>query len=154
MHRRRLRDNSNPFELPEERFIELYRLSKEATRYLIDTLDRHLIEGQYINAIPNYIKVFAALRFYATGSYQRGIGLSSNVGLSQTSVHRYVYFYSSVKSIRHDIMPYIDTGWLKCVKGQPLNSTATSSIHLYSFFYFPRVCNLIFTFYFSDVFIK
>ncbi|CAH1997239.1 unnamed protein product [Acanthoscelides obtectus] len=32
LYRRHLRDHSNPFDIPEERFIELYRLNKELAR--------------------------------------------------------------------------------------------------------------------------
>lgn len=89
-HRKQLRDHSYPFDIPENRFIELYRLNKEAAQYVLNAIHPHLSEGIYNNSIPNIIKFFAALRFYATGSYQRDIGLSDKISLSQTSIHRLV----------------------------------------------------------------
>ncbi|KAJ8953404.1 hypothetical protein NQ318_023521 [Aromia moschata] len=68
----------------------------KATRYIINVLNPYLAEGMYSNSIPNYIKIFAALRFYATGSYQRDIGLSYNVSLSQSSVHRCIHQVTQV----------------------------------------------------------
>ena len=88
IRRRELRDGNNPFELPEERFIELYRLNKNAVQYVLGKIDNHMDSCVYITSISNVTKLFAALRFYATGSYQRDLGMGYN--LSQTSIHRYV----------------------------------------------------------------
>lgn len=60
------------------------------TRQLITLLNSVLEERRSLKGIPNHIKVFSALRFYATRSYQRCIGQEFFVGLSQTSVHRCV----------------------------------------------------------------
>ncbi|KAJ3661567.1 hypothetical protein Zmor_005958 [Zophobas morio] len=40
--RRRLRDAANPFDLPNFSFLKLFRLSKDAARYLINTLAPHM----------------------------------------------------------------------------------------------------------------
>lgn len=74
MQRRLLRANSNPFDLPDNRFIELFRLNKEVARNLITGLTPHLNQRQYQSGIRIDTKVLTALRFYATGCYQRAVG--------------------------------------------------------------------------------
>lgn len=88
IQRRLLRDNSEPFDLPEERFIELFRLTKILTQNLIEQLIPHLDIPKYRSGISVPTKVLAALRFYATGGYQRSVGEGFHLGLSQTSVCR------------------------------------------------------------------
>lgn len=51
-------------------------------------LQPHLHQPTRNHGISIQIMVLTALRFYATGSYQRSIGQDFNFGLSQTSVHR------------------------------------------------------------------
>ena len=63
------RDRSNPFEdLNETKFRERYRMTKETARDLIDILapdiQRDTARG---HALPPYLTVLTALRFYATG---------------------------------------------------------------------------------------
>ena len=91
LYRRQLRLDSNPFDLSNERFIELFRLNKQLVRNLIQDLNPHLRERVYNTAVSNTIKVCCALRFYATGSYQRCVGQEFNIALSQTMVSRVVH---------------------------------------------------------------
>lgn len=70
------------------RFIEVFRLSKEVTRRLIESLTPHLYVRTRDHGIPTEIIVLTALRFFATGCYQRSVGQDFNCDLSQTSVHR------------------------------------------------------------------
>lgn len=86
--RRNLRDQSDPFSLQDDRFIELFRLDKQLARNLINLVSPHLNERQIQSGITNEIKVLATLRFYATGCYQRSVGEDYHIALSQTSVHR------------------------------------------------------------------
>lgn len=86
--RRLLRERSNVFNIPDARFIELFRLNKIASQNLIQVIRPHLLQRQRHHAISIDIKVLTALRFYATGCYQRSVGQDFNLGLSQTSVHR------------------------------------------------------------------
>lgn len=88
LQRRLLREEGNPFALPEARFIELFRLNKQLSRDLCDSLRVNLRVSRYINGISTDIKVLTALIFYATGSYQRATGEDFNLGLSQSMVHR------------------------------------------------------------------
>ena len=55
---RPLRDYSNPFEQPGWKFIQKYRLSKAAARFLINELSPHL------TAAPNGMSVELQVRFY------------------------------------------------------------------------------------------
>lgn len=84
----------DPFELPDKQFIELFRLSKDAARYVIDLVEPHLTPQTRISAIDPttkviilkfityvrdaykhkhektiFVQVMTALRFFASGSY-------------------------------------------------------------------------------------
>lgn len=87
-HRFQFRLTHSSFELPERRFIELFRVNKNIARHLINQVEPHLVQPVLRRGITPEISVLAALRFYATGSYQRSIGQEFNLGLSQTSAHR------------------------------------------------------------------
>nr|CAI5863280.1 unnamed protein product [Callosobruchus analis] len=91
-HRRMIRQESRPFDLPQERFIELFRLNKELCLTLIQMVEPYLQDPVLtLRKVSKDIIVLAALRFYATGAYQRTIGQDLNLGLSQTSVHRCIH---------------------------------------------------------------
>ncbi|KAK9739863.1 DDE superfamily endonuclease [Popillia japonica] len=92
---------SNPFQLPNNHFIKSFRLSKEATQYLIDTIVPNLNVPARPTAIPNYLKVLCALYFLGHGSYQLNIGAGAIIGMSQPSVSRCV---SRVCDIINDTM--------------------------------------------------
>lgn len=81
IQRRTLRDRSNPFELPEERFIELFRFPQAWVVHLIDILTPHMAPAIRGTKIPIHIKVLAALTFYGTGSYQRTVGEDYHLGI-------------------------------------------------------------------------
>ncbi|KAJ8934041.1 hypothetical protein NQ314_013616 [Rhamnusium bicolor] len=85
--RRNIRDENDPFSLPNIWFIELFRVDKELARHLIDLLRPHIAITVSRRGIREEKKVLVALRFYATGSYQRCVGEEYNCGLSQSSVH-------------------------------------------------------------------
>lgn len=109
-NRMELRARSNPFELPDERFIELFRLDKRLVyrlflvctylmlnwlyfyfrlvQNLIDLITPYLGNRLSQKGVPNETKIFCALRFFATGSYQRCVGQDFSLGLSQSTVHR------------------------------------------------------------------
>ncbi|KAK4877090.1 hypothetical protein RN001_009596 [Aquatica leii] len=56
LQRKQLRDNSNPFELPDTTFIKLFRLNKEAAWNLIEEL-QEFIERKRADAVPLYLQV-------------------------------------------------------------------------------------------------
>lgn len=92
LQRRMLRAQSNPFNLPEARFVELFRLTKPLAETIIDNLRPHLAALVYANCIDIPSKVLLTLRFYGTGSYQGGLGMDFNFGVSQWTVHRFDNF--------------------------------------------------------------
>lgn len=55
--RRRIRDMVDPFALPENQFVGMYRLTKDMTRTLIEALEPHLPLRRSPLAIPNELKV-------------------------------------------------------------------------------------------------
>jgi len=85
--RRKIRESYNPFKLPDARFIELYRLNKNMVRQLIALLTPHLNAPTTVRGISIERKILVALRFYATGAYQRNLGEEYNFGISQTIIH-------------------------------------------------------------------
>lgn len=94
--RRLIRDGHDPFELPDLRFVELYRLNKEMVRDLFRILIPHLNRPVTRRAIRSEKKILTTLRFYATGSYQRCIGEEYNCGLSQSAIHFCVHEVTTV----------------------------------------------------------
>ncbi|XP_046736243.1 uncharacterized protein LOC124405412 [Diprion similis] len=83
VNRRQLRDEQNPFELPEVQFQQLFRLSRELASDLVNHLRPHL-ERDRSNGLSVECQVLCAVRFYAVGSYQRAIGKDFMVAISQT----------------------------------------------------------------------
>lgn len=88
MDLRILRDESNPFNAPEVRFVKLFRLSKIAVRFFIHQLEQHLPHIERITAVPNVLKVLVTLHFFGHGSYQLDTGGVYNFGMSQPTVSR------------------------------------------------------------------
>ncbi|RVE46114.1 hypothetical protein evm_009188 [Chilo suppressalis] len=82
---KQLRDNSNPFLLPESKFKKIFRLPRDCARYLIEALD---CEELQMGSLPKQLKVLCALHFFAQGSYQASLGQDYNLALSQPSVSR------------------------------------------------------------------
>lgn len=83
-----LRDEQNAFELPEMEFRQCFRLSKELAQQLIRQLSPHMPEGVRATRIPTHIRILAALRFFAHGSYQRAAGNEANIAIAQPSISR------------------------------------------------------------------
>ncbi|XP_055843196.1 putative nuclease HARBI1 [Episyrphus balteatus] len=90
IQRRNLRDTTNPFEMPEERFRELFRLTRDAAQILLTEMSPHMHQGQRKTFIPIPIRLCAALHFYASGSYQRDIGQDFSAAMSRTMISRIV----------------------------------------------------------------
>lgn len=88
--RRQIREELNLEILSEDRFIELFRVNKALFEFLCERLTPHLTQPRYRNGVNVVQKILIALRFFATGCYQRSVGEGFNLGVSQTSVHRYL----------------------------------------------------------------
>ncbi|KAJ3647953.1 hypothetical protein Zmor_019795 [Zophobas morio] len=109
-HGRRLRRNPrNPFaELNERQFINMFRLTKQLTQYLINILQPFLTPPLRATDLNIQTKVLTALRFFASGSYQLDIGTNKYLDVSQPSVSRCV---NEVASALND--PQIFNGYIK-----------------------------------------
>ncbi|XP_011696404.1 PREDICTED: putative nuclease HARBI1 [Wasmannia auropunctata] len=81
-----LRNTQDPFDIPEKRFQELYRLSREAAMRLCQDLLPLIPEGRRQTAIPRELKIFATLSILASGSYQRRIGQDFLTCMCQASI--------------------------------------------------------------------
>lgn len=55
------------------RFLQSFRLSKEAFIYVLNEIGNFLVDGG-VKKIPLSVRLAATLNFYATGGYQRSIG--------------------------------------------------------------------------------
>lgn len=55
--KRQLRDHSDPLQMPEEQFRNVYRLSKAMANELVGALGPHLPDGQREIFIPKKLKV-------------------------------------------------------------------------------------------------
>lgn len=91
MERRIMREQSNPFSIDDLRFKELFRLNKDLAQYVLNGIVPLLNQGNNPVAIPSILKFFGVLHFYATGTYQRIIGRSFDISMSQQSVSRAVH---------------------------------------------------------------
>ncbi|XP_054932378.1 putative nuclease HARBI1 [Dermacentor andersoni] len=77
-------------ELTEEEFREDFRLSKSTVRWLCEQLE-DAIGGLRTGGITTQDKVLCALRFFATGSFQRSIGSEKFVSMGQASVSESIH---------------------------------------------------------------
>ena len=89
--KRSLRDFQDPFDISDSDFIKLYRFPKHLVLNLVDELNVHIYESRYNNGIPVHQKILSALRFYATGSYQRSVGQEALISLSQTCMSNNIF---------------------------------------------------------------
>lgn len=90
LERRLMRDESNPFSIADTRFKELFRLTKDVAQYVLNEIAPNMVQSANPVAIPNILKFFGVLRFYATGAYQRVIGRGFDISISQQSMSRAV----------------------------------------------------------------
>ncbi|KAJ8913404.1 hypothetical protein NQ315_008797 [Exocentrus adspersus] len=86
--RRLMRENSDVFSLPDQRFIDLFRLTKNMVRYLFNELIRYMRPRSRVGDVSPENRIMAALHFFATGSYQRTSGTNRLFPMSQQSVGR------------------------------------------------------------------
>lgn len=82
---RRLRDSSDPFQLPEAEFTKNFRLSRVLARQLIADLQPHDAQR---TSLPLTVRVLATLHFFGHGSYQKCVGNNCNLPMSQPSISR------------------------------------------------------------------
>lgn len=88
IQKRTMRDASDPFALPDRRFIDLFRLNKNVVHYLFETLMPFMEAEERRSRVPRQTRILVALRFFATGDYQRGVGEEYLLSASQQVVSR------------------------------------------------------------------
>ncbi|XP_037041922.1 putative nuclease HARBI1 [Bradysia coprophila] len=88
--RRSLRDTLDPFDTPDERFIEMYRFTRCLALDFLDLLKVHMNDINCCPEIPLTIQFCATLNFYASGSYQRRVSADGMAMISQSVVSRCV----------------------------------------------------------------
>ncbi|XP_018372982.1 PREDICTED: putative nuclease HARBI1 [Trachymyrmex cornetzi] len=84
LERRLLRDHANPLALPQNEFMDIFRLSPDLALYLINEL-RHDLQPQRISGLAPELQVLTVLQFYGQGCYQRSVGNQFQHNMSQTS---------------------------------------------------------------------
>ncbi|XP_065089161.1 putative nuclease HARBI1 [Ochlerotatus camptorhynchus] len=88
IERRRLRDASNPLDLPSDTFVNYFRVSKDLFNHLLNILDTKLGPTVGSASVLPIIKLAAALRFFAEGGYQKGAGNDLFVGVAQPTLSK------------------------------------------------------------------
>lgn len=86
IHRRSLRDATDPFQIPEARFKELFRFSRDAAHELLEEISPFMKTGIRNTFIPKSIRLLASLHYYATGSYLRDIGQDFMCAMSKSMI--------------------------------------------------------------------
>lgn len=74
--------------MPERNFIKLFRLNKEAVRYIINGLQPHMVPHRRITKIPQHLQILCVLHFLGHGSYQESISKGYHFSMSQPAVSR------------------------------------------------------------------
>ncbi|XP_050514882.1 putative nuclease HARBI1 [Diabrotica virgifera virgifera] len=107
IERRIMREESDPFSFSDNHFISLYRLTKDMAHYLIDQLLPHMNNSLHPNAVDPRTRIFAALFFFANGSYQRVIGHSHAERMGQTTVSK------CIKEVSDLIVHNLSNTWIE-----------------------------------------
>ncbi|KYN03448.1 Putative nuclease HARBI1 [Cyphomyrmex costatus] len=87
IERRMLRDVQNPFDLPHNEFMHIFRISPDLAMELTNLLRPDLIRQRSTGISPE-IQTLITIQFYAHGSYQRPTGDQFNFNVSQPVVSR------------------------------------------------------------------
>ncbi|XP_008179536.1 putative nuclease HARBI1 [Acyrthosiphon pisum] len=106
IERRVLRDTQDPFDLPREEFVFMFRISHELAFDVINAI-RALLQGQRSSGLSPEVQFLVTVHFYAQGSYQRGLGGNSILNISQPSVSR------SISGVTNAINQRLLRQWVK-----------------------------------------
>ncbi|XP_067204232.1 putative nuclease HARBI1 [Linepithema humile] len=89
MRRNRIRHVvADAFDISDQQFIKLFRLTKPLVRDLIRDLTPYMKQRQRKSMLDIKRKVLTALHFFAHGSYQTSVGHNVYLAMSQPSVSR------------------------------------------------------------------
>ncbi|XP_065368781.1 putative nuclease HARBI1 [Calliphora vicina] len=81
-----LRSNINIINMPNNEFLKNFRMNKETFLYILGEITPYLKETYRVTAITKEAKLATTIRFFSTGSYQKGIGNEIIASLSQSKV--------------------------------------------------------------------
>lgn len=108
--RRKLRQFRNLLHinrLPDANFISTYRLTKSLFEELCQDIVPLLPSRASREAITPVAKILTALNFFARGSHQGAVGLSSDGPMSQQSVSRCLHEVLGALVTKHILLKYI-----------------------------------------------
>lgn len=88
LQRKHLRYATNPFELPEENFRGVCRLSREMVLNLGNEISPHIQNNIPAIAILTHHKILTTLHFLFQGSYQRSLGQDFSVSMAQHTLSK------------------------------------------------------------------
>lgn len=91
IERRRMREESSPFDLREDIFTRTFRLNHDLAQYVYNFIAEDIDVTDNAVAVPPLLKFFATLHFYATGSYQYALGQNYNISFSQPVASRAIH---------------------------------------------------------------
>lgn len=101
------RDRIDPFDFSDEHLLRYYRFPRRDLLVWCDKLEPHIgPKTRRSHAVPTYLQVLLAFRFYASGSFQSVI--ADTIGLNQGSVSRVINRVTNVLyrfSLREIKMP-------------------------------------------------
>ncbi|XP_055916167.1 putative nuclease HARBI1 [Eupeodes corollae] len=103
--RRYLRDNSNPFELSENDFVQQFRVNKECFKMILSSLD--LPQDRRRTSVPPVLQLCATLNLLASGSYQTNVGTNVLLSMAQTTVSK--FFRRTLSLLENKFCPQ----WIK-----------------------------------------
>lgn len=105
--RRFMRAEADPFSMTDQAFKGTFRLNKDMAHYILDRIILNLNQTENPVAVPANFRFFATLYFYATGSYQRLIGQSYEVSMSQPLVSR------AISEVTNSIVNNLAEEWIR-----------------------------------------
>lgn len=89
--RLRLRNTDAWSACTDEEFVALFRFNKSMCKQIIELISPHIADRKMDRGISKETRILLALRFFATGSYQRPVGQDFHLGTSQPCVSRAIH---------------------------------------------------------------
>ncbi|XP_036334491.1 putative nuclease HARBI1 [Rhagoletis pomonella] len=88
-----MRYKSDPFSMEDVIFLQMFRFPKSLCRALIQELEPNDVQK---SDMPFTLRFLACLYFYSHGSYQKCVGNSYSISMSQASVSCALHFISKI----------------------------------------------------------
>lgn len=132
--RRHIRNSRDPFEeTTDQQFIDLFRFPKHLCLEFLGKIQHLFYKNERQSAISITTRLLCALRYFATGNYQRAVGQDFMACMSQTSVHRCIHEVAEIlNEIAHEYVTFPDE-----------QEQATIKAEFYNVASFPGIVGLI-----------